>query len=161
MVYSVSHYVPPGWTKQIIEMCLSDTGGNSLRDHDLANEKKSERVRYRAATCGRGAADGGHSRRQLVELAFGPAWVGDLVEHGEELIERPHGNLLAIWLPGIDSEILPRRNPAARPARMFYVQLLHRGLTLVPRMYRALNSPGRRGRAGLIDAPSNRVLHPG
>jgi len=50
--------------------------------------------------------------RQLVYLAFGSTRVGNLAEHRKELIERLHGNLLVIWLPGIDSEILPRRNPA-------------------------------------------------
>ncbi len=49
---------------------------------------------------------------QLVELAFGSTWVGDLAEHGEKLIERPHGNLLAVRLPDMDSKISPRRNPA-------------------------------------------------
>jgi hypothetical protein len=51
---------------------------------------------------------------QLVELAFGSTRVGDLGEHGEKLIEGAHGNLLVIRLPGIDSEILPRRNPPTR-----------------------------------------------
>ena len=48
---------------------------------------------------------------QLVEHTFGAAWVRDLAEHGEEWIERLHGYLPAVWLPGIDSDILPRRNP--------------------------------------------------
>ena len=51
---------------------------------------------------------------QLVQLAFGATRVGDLGEHGEKLIERPHGNLPVVRLPGIDSEILPRRNPLTR-----------------------------------------------
>ena len=56
---------------------------------------------------------------QLVELAFSPAWVRNLAECCEELIERPHGNPLVIWLPDIDSEILPRRNPVLGSVRMF------------------------------------------
>jgi len=68
-------------------------------------------------TEGVAAGDHGEDReqqdvRQLVELALGPAGVGDLAEHSEERIEWTHGNLLAIGLPGIDSGILPRRNPA-------------------------------------------------
>ena len=42
---------------------------------------------------------------QLVYLAFGSTWVRDLAEYREERIERLHGNLLVIWLPGIDSGI--------------------------------------------------------
>jgi hypothetical protein len=48
--------------------------------------------------------------RQLIDLAFGPARVRDLAEQAEQPIERPHGNLLVVWLPRIDSEISPRRN---------------------------------------------------
>ena len=51
---------------------------------------------------------------QLVELAFGSTRVGYFSEHGEKLIEGPRGNLLVVRLPGIDSEILPRRNPLTR-----------------------------------------------
>ena len=36
---------------------------------------------------------------QLVELTLGPARVGDIAEQAEQLIERSHGNLLAVWLP--------------------------------------------------------------
>ena len=39
---------------------------------------------------------------QLVELTLGPARVGDIAEQAEQLIERSHGNLLAVWLPCID-----------------------------------------------------------
>ena len=67
----------------------------------------------------------------------------DLVAHGEELIERPHGNLLANWLPGIYLEILPRRNPAARRTCMFCPTVAS-WTHPYPRMYRALNSPAVR-----------------
>jgi hypothetical protein len=48
---------------------------------------------------------------QLVELTLGPARVGDIAERAEQLIERSHGNLLAVWLPCIASKNSPRRNP--------------------------------------------------
>src|SRR5271170_5950995 len=48
--------------------------------------------------------------RLLIELAFGPARVRDLPEHADQSVERSQGNLLADWLPCIDSEISPRRN---------------------------------------------------
>src|SRR5271157_5036910 len=60
---------------------------------------------------------GGHGQdreqqdiRLLIELAFGPARVRDLTEYADQPIERSQGNLLADWLPCIDSEISPRRN---------------------------------------------------
>jgi hypothetical protein len=73
----------------------------------------------RDGTIGIGAGDDGkdgeqQNMGQLVELAFGSARIGDLAEHGEKLIERPHGNPLELWLPGIDSEIASRRNPATK-----------------------------------------------
>jgi hypothetical protein len=66
-------------------------------------------------TIGIAAGDNGKDReqqdmRQLIDLAFGPARVRDLAEQAEQPIERPHGNLLVVWLPRIDSEISPRRN---------------------------------------------------
>jgi hypothetical protein len=48
---------------------------------------------------------------QLAELTLGPARVGDIAEQAEQLIERSHGNFLAVWLPCIDSKNSPRRNP--------------------------------------------------
>ena len=79
--------------------------------------------------------------RQLVYLAFGSTRVGNIAEHRKELIEGLHGNLLVIWLPDIDSEILPRRNPATVAGSHVLAQLLRRRLTLLTQMYRALNSP--------------------
>ena len=74
-----------------------------------------------------GIAAGDHSKDgeqqkigQLVEFAFSPARVRNLAECCKELIERSHDNLLVIWLPGIDSENLPRRNPAPRSVHIFY-----------------------------------------
>jgi hypothetical protein len=55
---------------------------------------------------------------QLVELTLGPARVGDIAEQAEQLIERLHGNLLAVWLPWIDSKNSPRRNPSRGTAGM-------------------------------------------
>ena len=55
---------------------------------------------------------------QLVELTLGPARVGDIAEQAEQLIERSHGNLLAVWLPCIDSKNSPRRNPPPGTAGM-------------------------------------------
>jgi hypothetical protein len=49
---------------------------------------------------------------QLVEHALSPTRVGDFVEQAEQMVERLQGNLLAVGLPCIDSEILPRRNRA-------------------------------------------------
>jgi hypothetical protein len=49
---------------------------------------------------------------QLVELALGPSRVGDFAKQAEQMIERWQGNLLAVGLPRIDSEISPRRNRA-------------------------------------------------
>jgi hypothetical protein len=43
--------------------------------------------------------------RQLVALALGPTRVGDFAEQAEQMIERWQGNLLAVGLPCIDSEI--------------------------------------------------------
>jgi len=62
------------------------------------------------------AGDHGKDREQQhigqpVAFAFGPAWVGNIVEHGKKRIERAHDNLLVIGLPGIGSEISPRWNP--------------------------------------------------
>ena len=58
---------------------------------------------------------------QLVELTLGPARVGDIAEQAEQLIERSHGNLLAVWLPCIDSKNSPRRNPPPGTAGMICV----------------------------------------
>ena len=55
---------------------------------------------------------------QLVELTLGPARVGDIAEQTEQLIERSHGNLPAVWLPCIDSKNSPRRNPSPGTAGM-------------------------------------------
>ena len=55
---------------------------------------------------------------QLVELTLSPARVGDIAEQAEQLIERSHGNLLAVWLPCIDSKNSLRRNPPPGTARM-------------------------------------------
>ena len=55
---------------------------------------------------------------QLVELTLGPARVGDIAEQAEQLIERSHGNLLAVWLPCINSKNSPRRNPPPGTAGM-------------------------------------------
>jgi len=55
---------------------------------------------------------------QLVQLTLGPAWIGDVAEQAEQLIERSHGNLLAVWLPCIDSKNSLRRNPPPGTARM-------------------------------------------
>ena len=53
---------------------------------------------------------------QLVEFTLGPARVGDVAEQAEQLIERSHGNLPAVWLPCIDSKNSPRRNRQSGPA---------------------------------------------
>src|SRR6516165_371845 len=55
---------------------------------------------------------------QLVELTLSPARVGDIAEQAEQLIERSHGNPLAVWLPCIDSKNSPRRNPPPGTAGM-------------------------------------------
>src|SRR5665213_2869036 len=57
--------------------------------------------------------------RQLIELSFGPAWVRDLAQQADQLVERSQGNLLMDWLPCIDSEISPRRNPPISSTRRF------------------------------------------
>ena len=55
---------------------------------------------------------------QLIEFTLGPARVGDIAEQAEQLIERSHGNLLAVWLLYIDSKNSPRRNPPPGTAGM-------------------------------------------
>jgi len=57
--------------------------------------------------------------RQLIEFSLGPARVRYLAEQANQLVERSHGNLLAVWLPCIDSKISPRRNPPIAPPTRF------------------------------------------
>jgi hypothetical protein len=66
------------------------------------------------------AGDDGKDREQqnmlqLIELTLGPAGIGDIAEQAEQMIERSHGNPLALWLPRIDSNNSPRRNPPFGP----------------------------------------------
>lgn len=68
------------------------------------------------AAIGVGSGHHGEDREQqdigqLVELAFRPARVGDLVQQVEQSIERSHGNLLTNRLPHIDSNVPIPGNP--------------------------------------------------
>jgi hypothetical protein len=79
---------------------------------------------------------------QLVELPLGSARVGDFAEQAEQMIERWQGNLLAVGLPCIDSEITPRRNRAFSLAVRFMEGVAFQ-THLPSRQYQALNSPDR------------------
>ena len=84
---------------------------------------------------------------QLVELTLGPARVGDIAEQAEQLIERSHGNLLAVWLPCIRFEESAAPESATRDCWHDLRNVLPRRLNLSAQLYRALNSPASRSAA--------------
>ena len=53
-----------------------------------------------------------------LQRTLGPTRVRDIAEQAKQLIERSHGNLLAVWLLYIDSKNSPRRNPPPGTAGM-------------------------------------------